>query len=404
MSTQLHTDENSTVLVLNSGSSSLKYQLVDPVSGEAIASGIIERIGSDNGLITHKVSGKKIARSHPMKDHSQALEFVLELFAEVGPDLNESNVVGVGHRIVQGGALFSKPTLIDDAVVQGIEDLIPLAPLHNKGHVQGIRVARELLPDVPHVAIFDTAFFQTLPEAAYTYGLNQEVARKHAIRRYGFHGTSHQYVAQETANVLGRDLASLNTIVLHLGNGASVSAVRGGQAVETSMGFTPLEGLVMGTRTGDIDPAVVFYLNDTVKMSIAEIDDLFNKESGIKGFTGQNDFRELHDQIAKGNANAALALDVYIHRLRKYVGAYIAVLGRVDAIVFTAGVGENDHIVRERVVENLEGLGIAIDVEANAIRNPDARIISTDWAPTKVLIVPTNEELSIARQVVDTIS
>jgi len=391
-------DDN--VLVLNSGSSSVKYQLVNPAGGEAVASGIVERIGEDSGIVKHEFAGLTTRRELPVADHTAALEIVLGLFDEVGPRLADANVVGVGHRVVQGGSQFVGPTLLDDDVVQAIDDLSPLAPLHNPAHVQGIRVARRLLPDVPHVAIFDTAFFHTLPEAAYTYALNREVAERYGVRRYGFHGTSHQYVSGKAARVLGRELGSINQIVLHLGNGASMSAVRGGVAVETSMGLTPLEGLVMGTRTGDIDPAVVFHLARNGGMSIDEIDDLFNKRSGIKGFTGQNDFRELRRMIDEGDAEAGLAFDVYVHRLRKYLGAYVAILGRVDVISFTAGVGENDAIVRAKVIEGLEPLGIAIDPERNAQRSGDPRIISPTWTQTKVMVVPTNEELAIARQVV----
>ncbi|GAA2243550.1 acetate kinase [Rarobacter faecitabidus] len=389
-----------TVLVLNSGSSSVKYQLVNPAGGEPVAVGIVERIGEDEGFVSHKFAGIKTERRQPIKSHTEALEIVLGLFAEVGPDLDRANVVGVGHRVVQGADVFSEPTLIDDDVQATILRLAPLAPLHNPAHVQGIAVARRLLPNVPHVAVFDSAFFTTLPEAAYTYALKKDVAEKYAIRRYGAHGTSHQYVSGKVARVLGRDLSQLNTIVLHLGNGASITAVKGGVAVETSMGLTPLEGLVMGTRTGDIDPAVVFHLVRNAGMSIDEIDHLFNKESGIKGLSGENDFRELHRLIAEGNEDAKLALDVYIHRLRKYIGAYHAVLGRVDVIAFTAGVGENDDIVRARVIADLEPMGVAIDPERNLERSKEPRIISRDWTSTHVMVVPTNEELAIARQVV----
>ena len=386
------------VLVINSGSSSVKYQLVNPVGGEAIASGLIERIGEDEGRVTHKFAGNTTRREMVVADHGAALRIALDLFTEHGPNLDEADVVAVGHRVVQGGSKFSGPVLIDDQVVQDITDLIPLAPLHNPGHVRGIEVARALLPDVPHVAIFDTAFFTTLPPAAYTYAIDAEVAEQHGIRRYGFHGTSHQYVSGKVARVLGRKLEDLNQIVLHLGNGASASAIKGGVAVETSMGLTPLEGLVMGTRSGDIDPAIVFHLHRNAGMSIDEIDDLLNKRSGIKGLAGDNDFRVLHDLVAAGDEGAQLALDVYIHRLRKYIGAYHAVLGRVDVIVFTAGAGENDEIVRRLSVAGLESLGIAIDPVRNDERSREPRIISPDWTSTLVMVVPTNEELAIARQ------
>lgn len=388
------------VLVINSGSSSVKYQLVNPVGGEAIASGLVERIGESSSLLKHTFGGNKTERTDPIADHGAALRAVLAIFEEVGPDLDEAHVVAVGHRVVHGGAVFSEPTLVDDDVVAAIEEIAPLAPLHNPANLRGIQVARELLPDVPHVVVFDTAFFQSLPAAASTYALDREVAAKHGVRRYGFHGTSHQYVSGKVARVLGRRLEDLNTIVLHLGNGASASAVRGGVAVETSMGMTPLEGLVMGTRTGDIDPAVIVHLYRNAGMSIDEIDDLLNRRSGLKGLAGENDFRELHRLVESGDEAARLALDVYVHRLRKYIGAYYAVLGRVDVIAFTAGVGENDDIVRELALRGLEGLGIAVDPERNAGRKSQPTIISPDWTRTLVMVVPTNEELAIARQAV----
>lgn len=388
------------VLVINSGSSSVKYQLVNPVGGEAIASGIVERIGESSSLLKHTFGGNKTERTDPIADHGAALRAVLAIFEEVGPDLDEAHVVAVGHRVVHGGAVFSEPTLVDDDVVAAIEEIAPLAPLHNPANLRGIQVARELLPDVPHVVVFDTAFFQSLPAAASTYALDREVAAKHGVRRYGFHGTSHQYVSGKVARVLGRRLEDLNTIVLHLGNGASASAVRGGVAVETSMGMTPLEGLVMGTRTGDIDPAVIVHLYRNAGMSIDEIDDLLNRRSGLKGLAGENDFRELHRLVESGDEAARLALDVYVHRLRKYIGAYYAVLGRVDVIAFTAGVGENDDIVRELALRGLEGMGIAVDPERNAGRKSQPTIISPDWTRTLVMVVPTNEELAIARQAV----
>lgn len=388
------------VLVINSGSSSVKYQLVNPVGGEAIASGQVERIGQDDGIVTHKFAGNKTTQIIDVPDHSVALRIIMELFTVHGPNLAEADVVAVGHRVVQGGSYFSGPAVIDDEVLEKIRSLIPLAPLHNPGHVAGIEVARELLPHVPHVAIFDTAFFQTLPEAAYTYAIDKDVAEAHAIRRYGFHGTSHQYVSGKVSRVLGRRLDELNQIVLHLGNGASVSAVRGGVAVETSMGLTPLEGLVMGTRSGDVDPAVIFHLARNAGMSIDEIDDLLNKRSGMKGLSGESDFRAIHELVEKGDEAAKLALDIYIHRLKKYIGAYHAILGRVDVITFTAGVGENDEIVRRLTVRGLESLGIAIDESRNDERSRDPRIISPDWTSTLVMVVPTNEELAIARQCV----
>ncbi len=392
------------VLVLNSGSSSLKYQLVNPVGGEAIAAGIVERIGEPSGLVRHTYGGNTSERELEVSDHATALRLALGLFDEVGPSLAGAGIYAVGHRVVHGGERFSRPVVIDDDVVAAIHELVPLAPLHNPANVQGIEVARELLPEVPHVAVFDTAFFQALPPVAYTYAIDRDVAREHGVRRYGFHGTSHQYVAGKVARVLGRRVEDLSTIVLHLGNGASASAVRGGVPVDTSMGLTPLEGLVMGTRSGDVDPAVVFHLARNAGMGIDDLDTLLNKRSGIKGLSGENDMRQLRRLIDAGDEDAALAFDVYVHRLKKYVGAYVAVLGRVDVIAFTAGVGENDARVRAAVCEGLEPLGIAVDDERNVVRSGDPRIVSPDGARTLVMVVPTMEELAIARQCVEAVA
>ncbi|HWJ84270.1 MAG TPA: acetate kinase [Cellulomonas sp.] len=387
-----------TVLVVNSGSSSIKYQLVDPQTGEAKASGLVERIGESSGTVRHDAGGTTTEREQHVADHAAGLRLVLGLFDEVGPDLAASHVVAVGHRVVQGGPLFDGPVLIDAQVEQQIDELSPLAPLHNPPNLTGIRVARELLPDVPHVAVFDTAFFHHLPAAAATYAIDREVARTHQVRRYGAHGTSHQYVAREAAAFLGRRLEDTNTIVLHLGNGASASAVRGGQAVDTSMGLTPLEGLVMGTRSGDIDPAVIFHLHRNAGMSVDELDDLLNRRSGLKGMTGENDLRAVHRLVDEGDADARVAIEVYTHRIKKYVGAYAAVLGRVDVIAFTAGVGENDEIVRALSLEGLAPLGIEIDPARNAGRKKQATVVSTERSRTTVVVIPTNEELAIARQ------
>jgi len=366
------------VLVVNSGSSSLKYQLVEPETATAVTSGLVERIGEPGGVA----------------DHGEALRAALDALEP----LDEAGIVAVGHRVVHGGADFGAPVLADDEVVAKIHALIPLAPLHNPANVRGIEVARELLPEVPHVVVFDTAFFHTLPAAAATYAIDAEVAEQHGVRRYGFHGTSHQFVAHAAAELVGRPVEELDQIVCHLGNGASVSAVKGGVAVETSMGLTPLEGLVMGTRSGDIDAGIVFHLARTAGMSIDELDVLLNRRSGLKGLTGVNDFREVHRLIAEGSATARLALDVYLHRLRKYVGAYLAVLGGVDVITFTAGVGENDDVVRAGALAGLERLGIAVDPERNAGRCKEPKIISPDGSAVTVAVVPTNEELAIARQ------
>jgi acetate kinase len=388
------------VLVLNSGSSSIKFQIVDPVAGTAIASGLVEQLGESDGQVSFEYGGDRSEHHGRIADHAEGLRRAYKLLTASGLDL--ADVKAVGHRVVHGGKRFHHPTLITDATLAEIERLAELAPLHNPANATGIRVARADFPDIPQVAVFDTGFFHSLPAAAATYAIDRDVAGEHAIRRYGFHGTSHEYVSGQVAVVLGRELTELNTIVLHLGNGASASAVRGGVAVETSMGLTPLEGLVMGTCCGDIDPGVLMHLRRTAGMGVEQVDELLNRRSGLKGLCGVNDFRELRDRIEAGTESSAdataatLAYDVYIHRLRKYVGAYLAVLGRVDAIAFTAGVGENVAAVRGDALSGLDGLGITVDPGRN--RSGDGeRVISRDDSPTTVLVVPTNEELAIAR-------
>ena len=385
------------VLVLNSGSSSIKYQLVDPVAGTALASGLVERIGEPDARVVYSWGDKRFEHSGPIVDHADGLRLVYEMFTRYGPDLGAAGIKAVGHRVVHGGKLFHEPTLLNDATVSEIERLSELAPLHNPANAMGIKVARKDFPDIPHVAVFDTGFFHSLPDAAATYAIQRDIADMYSIRRYGFHGTSHEYVSREVATILQTDLSQLNTIVLHLGNGASASAVRGGVAVETSMGLTPLEGLVMGTRCGDVDPGVLMHLHRSAGMSIEQIDALLNQDSGLKGVCGVNDFRELCAQLEAGSEAAKLAYDIYVHRLRKYIGAYVFVLGRVDAIAFTAGVGENAANVREDSLSGLEAHGIAVDPDRNRSSVRGARVISTDDSLTKVLVVPTNEELAIAR-------
>ncbi len=377
---------NGPVLVINAGSSSLKYQLLVPGTGEVWAKGIVERIGET------PEQGEAVA------DHGAAIQVMRRQIADAGIVLEDAGIVAVGHRVVHGGPDFSDPVLIDDSVVAAIEDLVPLAPLHNPGAIAGIRAARTRFADIPHVAVFDTAFFATLPTAARTYAIPRELAERHRIRRYGFHGTSHRYVSRAAADFLGRDVGSLNQIVLHLGNGASISAIRGGVAVDTSMGLTPLEGLVMGTRSGDVDPGLHLFFHYQLGMSVEQIDTTLNKLSGMKGLCGENDFRQIEARMDAGDEHAALAFEVYIHRLKHYVGSYLAVLGSVDVISFTAGVGENTVPVRAAALAGLEGLGIAVDAERNAVRSKEARVISTDDSRTTVLVVPTNEELDIARQ------
>lgn len=384
------------VLVINSGSSSIKYQLLDPGAQAAVASGLVEQIGEPEGRVRHKMWGRAVERRGPIPDHGEGLRLALVMFAEAGLDLDKVNIAAVGHRVVHGGQVFHEPTLITPTVVAEIARLAKLAPLHNPPNVIGIEVAQKQFPDIPHVAVFDTGFFHTLPAAAATYAIDSELAQQYDVRRYGFHGTSHQYVSQQVAAFLGRELPELNTIVLHLGNGASASAIHGGVAVETSMGLTPLEGLVMGTRSGDIDAGVLIHLGRAAGMDVDQFDELLNRNSGLKGLSGVNDFRELDKRIEAGDARAKVAYEVYVHRLRKYVGAYLAVLGRVDAIAFTAGVGENAANVREDTLSGLERLGIAVDRQRNRSPERSTRLISTDTSSTTVLVVPTNEELAIA--------
>lgn len=386
------------VLVINSGSSSMKYQLLDPASGVAQATGLIERIGG-SGVATHNAA-TTVRFAGEIPDHGSALRVMQDLFADAGQPLDRVDLVAVGHRVVHGGSLFGDPVIVDDAVLQQIRGLSLLAPLHNPANANGIAQAMAAFPGIPQVAVFDTAFFRDLPAAAATYAIDREVAAEYQIRRYGFHGTSHHYVSQLVPRTLGRDAGELKQIVLHLGNGASASAVRFGGAVETSMGLTPLEGLVMGTRSGDVDPGVVFHLLRNAGMDADEVDNLLNRRSGMVGLAGVSDFRDLHALIAAGGADGAaagVALDVYCHRVRKYVGAYLAVLGGADVIAFTAGVGENDAVVRARILDGLEPLGISVDPERNATRAKGARVISPDGSPVTVMVVPTNEELAIAQ-------
>ncbi|HEY5845062.1 MAG TPA: acetate kinase [Mycobacterium sp.] len=393
-----------TVLVLNSGSSSLKYSMVQPDTGVSVAHGIVERIGGEQSIATLEYGGLKLRRETRVADHDAALRLTFEMFAEAGGHLETLGLVAVGHRVVHGGRDLYRPTVVDDALVATLEELAPLAPLHNPPAVLGIEVARRILPDLPHVAVFDTAFFHDLPEAAATYAIDRETAEQWRIRRYGFHGTSHQYVSEQAAGFLGMDLAAISQIVLHLGNGASASAIVGGRPVDTSMGLTPMEGLVMGTRSGDVDPGMIFYLARTAQMSVEDIENMLNRRSGVFGLGGENDFRELHKRIENGDGAAKLAYDVYIHRLRKYIGAYLAVLGNTDVITFTAGVGENDALVRRDALTGLAPLGIELDEHLNDSTARDARVISAENSPITVLVMPTNEELAIARACATTIA
>ena len=383
--------------MLNSGSSSVKFQLIDPDSGASLADGIVERIGEDASTASLTVGDKEATRDARVADHEAALRTAFDLFEEAGTHLDTVGLIAVGHRVVHGGPDLYRPTLVDDALIGKLEELAPLAPLHNPPAVLGIQVARKALPDLPHIAVFDTAFFHDLPPAAATYAIDRDIAERWHIRRYGFHGTSHQYVSEQAAAFLDVPLARLSQIVLHLGNGASASAIVGGRPVDTSMGLTPMEGLVMGTRSGDIDPGIITYLWRTAGMGVEDIESMLNRRAGVCGLAGEIDFRVLHQRIESGDETAQLAYDVYIHRLRKYIGAYLALLGGADVITFTAGVGENDAAVRRDSLSGLTALGIELDEDLNGSPVRAARRISADSSRTAVLVVPTNEELAIAR-------
>jgi acetate kinase len=363
------------ILVVNCGSSSLKYSLVDVEPQTTVDSGLVERIGESGSV----------------RDHREALDSVLA-------SIDTADITAVAHRVVHGGARFTEPVVVDVAVLDEIRALATLAPLHNPVNAEGIEAARAALPDVPHVAVFDTAFHQTLPPHAYTYAVPADWASRYGVRRYGFHGTSHAFVSRRAARLLGREPADVNLIVLHLGNGASAAAVERGRSVDTSMGLTPLEGLVMGTRSGDIDPALIFHLQRTAGLDGDEIDRVLNSASGMKALAGASDLREVHARVAAGDADAERALAVYCHRIRKYVGAYLAVLGHADAVVFTAGVGENDPVVRAQALEGLEHLGIRLADDRNRAASTEPRVISPAGAPVAVLVVPTDEELQMAEE------
>ncbi|WP_460812314.1 acetate/propionate family kinase [Nocardioides salsibiostraticola] len=386
------------VLVLNAGSSSLKYSLLDGETGTEEASGLVERIGEHEGALTHETPAGKHHQERVVATFADAFEAALAAFAEHGPGLDPESLAAVGHRVVHGGSHVSAATLVDDDLIATVEELASLAPLHNPANAEGLRVARDLFPGVPQVAVFDTAFHQTMPAVAHTYAVPRQWREEYAVRRYGFHGTSYAFVSGVAADLLGRPLTQTNLIVLHLGNGASAAAVRGGVSVDTSMGMAPLEGLVMGTRSGDLDPAVHGHLHRHHGWSLADIDDALVHDSGLQGLTGDNDFRELLSRRAAGEADAVLAFDVYAYRIRKYVGAYYAVLGEVHGIVFTGGVGEHSPDLRAAAVGGLERLGIEVDETLNRVSSDQARVVSPVGCDVPVLVVPTNEEFEIARQ------
>ena len=388
------------VLVINCGSSSLKYQLIDAQSEEVLAKGLCERIGIEGSMFTYqKIGCDKIVNQIDQPDHKASISIVLNALTdpENGVIKDLSEIGAVGHRLVHGGEEFAESTLITDDVIRAVESCNDLAPLHNPANIIGVNACRELMPETPMVGVFDTAFHQTMPPEAFIYGIPYEYYKKDKVRKYGFHGTSHSYVSKRTAEILGLDYNKAKIIVCHLGNGASICAVDGGKSVETSMGLTPLMGLVMGTRSGEIDPGVLEYLGKKEKMSFDEIMTMLNKRSGVLGISGvSSDFRDIDVAAEEGNSQALLALQVFVHRVRSYIGSYIAVMNGVDAIVFTAGVGENDAIARKEIMKNFGYIGAFVDEEKNNVRGKET-IISTDDSKVKVLIVPTNEELMIAR-------
>lgn len=386
------------ILVINAGSSSLKYQFIDIDTKQVLAKGLCERIGID-GKLTQKVSGKEnFVRQDPMNNHADAIKMVIEALTdqEVGVISDMKEIDAVGHRVVHGGEIFSASVVIDDKVMDALEQCVELAPLHNPANIIGIEACAAIMPGVPQVAVFDTAFHQTMPKEAYMYALPYEMYTKHKIRRYGFHGTSHKYVSGRAAELLGKKPEDLKIITLHLGNGSSITAVDGGKSVDTTMGFTPLAGVAMGTRCGDIDPAIVTYLMEKENLDAKGVNDLMNKQSGVFGISGlSSDFRDLESAAENGDEKAQLALDMFAYTVKRYVGAYAAVMGGVDAIVFTAGIGENTAMMRTMITEGLEFMGIKIDAEKNKVRGEE-KDISADDATVKTLVIPTDEEMMIA--------
>ena len=388
------------ILVINRGSSSLKYQLIDMAKEEVLAKGLVERIGIEGSVIKHETMGKEEVKiQEEMKDHKRALELVLSSLTNKDYGAVESldAIDAVGHRVVHGGEAFADSVIINDEVMKAINDNVEIAPLHNPPNIMGIEACSELMKDVPQVAVFDTAFHQTMPEKNYIYGLPYECYEKYKVRRYGFHGTSHKYITEKAAELLNKSINEVNLITCHLGNGSSITAVENGQSVDTSMGFTPLEGLVMGTRTGNLDPAIIPFLMEKEGLSPEEMSNFMNKKSGVLGISGvSSDFRDLED-AAKDNHRAQLALDIFESNVRKFIGAYFATLDHVDGIVFTAGVGENSISMRASIVEGLKNLGLKIDDKRNDIRGK-AQEISADDSSVKIFVIPTNEELMIAKE------
>jgi acetate kinase len=396
------------ILVINSGSSSIKYQVFDATDFTVLATGLLEQIGEEDSHLRHRWKNgageeKEYDHKQHVADHQEGFAWIVAVSSETGTIRDPGELIGIGHRVVHGGELFHEPTLIDNRVIDAIREMSPLAPLHNPANLIGIEVAMTRRPDVPQVAVFDTAYHQTMPPHAFHYALPQDLYKDYHIRRYGFHGTSHLYVAKQAAAHLGQPLENLNLITLHLGNGASAAAIKAGQSVDTSMGLTPLEGLIMGTRSGDLDPAIHFYLARETGMSMEEVETLLNKQSGLKGICGVNDMREIIARAGEGDSQAELAIDAYCYRIKKYIGSYFAVLGHVDALVFTGGIGENAALIRQRSCENLTGLGIILDAPRNASCTGSFMAVHGRESRVNILVIPTNEELEIARQTLECI-
>lgn len=383
------------ILVLNSGSSSIKFQLFLMEENRSIASGIVEQIGSENSRAVLKANSKEYEKKRAIKDHHEGLDVMNELFRESNTLHDLSELDGIGHRIVHGGESFFSSMIVDDSVIAKIEQISPLAPLHNPGHIAGIKNAMQSSGDVPHVVVFDTVFHQTMPEYAYRYALPYDICKEHHIRKYGFHGTSHRYVCKRAASLMGIEFQNFNAISLHLGNGASACAVRNGKSIDTSMGLSPLEGLIMGTRSGDMDPAVVVYLLNIGVLKWDEIDTFLNKKSGLFGICGSSDMRDVVAKMAN-DERARLAFEMFCYRVKKYIGAYYAVLGRVDALIFTGGIGENAPNTRQKICDDLKHLGIHVNHDLNFSKERGERCLDDKNAKIKTFVIPTNEELEIA--------
>ncbi|GAA0333088.1 acetate kinase [Bacillus carboniphilus] len=389
----------SKVIAINAGSSSLKFQLFNMPEEEVVTKGLIERIGLKDSIFTISVEDKKIKQVLDIEDHAQAVKLLLEQLTTQGIIKSLNEIEGIGHRVVHGGEVFSDSVVITDEVINQIEELSELAPLHNPANITGIKAFKEVLPKAPAIAVFDTAFHQTMPESSYLYSLPYEYYEKYGIRKYGFHGTSHKYVSERAAELLGRPIEHLRLISCHLGNGASIAAIEGGKSIDTSMGFTPLAGVAMGTRSGNIDPALIPFIMEKTNQTADEVINVLNKKSGILGVSGfSSDLRDIEEATAQGNERAELALEVFANRIHKYIGSYAARMYGVDAIIFTAGIGENSDVIRERVLKGLEFMGVYWDPALNKVRGKEA-FISYPHSPVKVLIIPTNEEVMIARDV-----